>query len=1078
MHLIREDEVSDGLIADVLARDCVLWLTSEQFADATEVERLVDLTNGPWRAVFVESASAEFAGALAAKSQTFDSADAAGAFTHLIASDPLALQLQRRAKPIFFLNGRLDRDGTEAANLSRRSAERRRLNMTARLRNLEPRRVVVVGTVPDKAIEDLVDLWDAEFRALLTFAVDDESFPQTADIELAEIKGLSVVHWVDKSPADFAQELLQRLSSLTAASSILAAVQFPGAPLLTVDLLKAELAEQPIADLCDFVRVQDTLPVVPGDVREEEFRAFFTRGKFSWRPYAAGLPWMPDAAPERALLQALRDQLADPASSIQVLSVLSEAGAGGTTQARALALAAARAGFPALLVKQEAEMPTSLELTGFLFRATQEALRRAADLGLENAGEPVWVVVLDVQHGGRSHEELERLCSDLARSGRKAAILKVALASSPVELPESIPQQELVFVRHELDSSDVSDLGAHLNVFLKPYGKQKRPEEWLGFWKSHQPDIDVGIASFWIALEFWLAGFLPLGESIQGWVVRQFKALNGQTEVQRAILEIAALSIERRATPERLLALLSTPKLPWAVALDDARDESPGLGIVFGEAFPFGRVWAIAHDVLARYLINGVWNDRLLCSQLAIPFFEDTVALRLAMIAELSKRAALGEAFARPFAEGLATSVLKLDEQHGNAEFFKHWRMVLQILDSVPKVVRLTSRAFNHHLAISRRRVTQDDIFHLDRSEKRRLLQQASRDVEFALEQIEPSQEDESTLNLLNTLALICQDLADLERSAGNIEELARLLAKSDEITNRALKENPNNSYVLETAAKNQLRQGLASDDPSERIESAAKALSFVFQASRLDTAVSRKMKLGQLAAQALRVLRENDAVSAIDRLCAAGSPYGFIARAWSGLPVAAGEEAALALDSVDPEAAGEALRVLSASPERNWLLVRLMYDLVVIATPSDFQGQLRLLDELASTKGYQLSLQQVLERAVLLFIAGQHRQAVEEFKWLRPRVKESQVVVFVPQRLRWLLTPDRATRAVCTAQVVDSSAELRGMAKVREMGGAWAPFNPQEFGKSRMAPNEQFKCQVTFAAMGPFLKPVDQSHR
>jgi hypothetical protein len=179
----------------------------------------------------------------------------------------------------------------------------------------------------------------------------------------------------------------------------------------------------------------------------------------------------------------------------------------------------------------------------------------------------------------------------------------------------------------------------------------------------------------------------------------------------------------------------------------------------------------------------------------------------------------------------------------------------------------------------------------------------------------------------------------------------------------------------------------------------------------------------------------------------------------------------------VDAESAFSAIQVLRLAPERNWLLVRLLYDLTVIASPSDFAAQLRLLDELASTKGYQLSLQQVLERAVLLFSAGQHKQAVEEFKWLRPRVKEAQVVVFVPPRLRWLLTPDKSTRAVCTARVIDSSASARNMAQVRELGQAQAPFNPQEFGKSRMAPGEQIKCQVTFAAMGPFLKPVDGSH-
>lgn len=1078
MHMIRNSGVSDELISDILARDCVLWLTADTFPCATDLERLVELTTGPWRGVFVESTAADFGAVLATRSSAIDSVDAAGAFTHLIAADPMALQLQRRAKPIFFLNGRADRVGTEAANIPKRSADRRRLNMTAKLRELEPRRVVVVGERPDVAIDELVALWDVDFRSLLTIVTDDESFAQRVDSQLQGIGGLNVIHWIARRPSQFAEVLTARLKALATPSSLLAAVQLPGGSIVNVDLARAELVEQPISDLCEFVRLQDVLPVSPEDLREEEFRAFFTRGKLSWRPFAAGLPWVPDKAPEKDLLKALRSQLADAPGSVQVLSVLSEAGAGGTTQARALALAAARAGFPVLLVKQEAPVPAALELTGFLFRAVQETSKRAVELGLGDAGEPVWLIVLDVQHGGRAGDDLERLCGELTRSGRKVAILKVALATSPIELPESIPHHELIFVQHALDSNDVEDLGAHLNVYLRPHKKEKSRQEWLGFWRSHQPDLDVGVASFWIALEFWLSELLPLGESIQGWVVRQFKNLNGRPEIQRGLLEISALSIERRATPERLLALLSSPRVPWASALDAARAESPGLGLVHGEAFPYGRVWAIAHDVLARYLIDGVWNDRLLCEELGIPFLEDTVALRLALIAELSKRAALGEPFAKPFAVSLATSVLKLDEKYGNAEFFKHWRKVLEILESVPQIIRLTSRAFNHHLAISRRRVTQDDLFHLDKDEKRSLLVDAVRDVEFALDQIEPKQEDESTLNLLNTLALIYQDLAELERIGGSASDLASFLAKSDATTNRALKENPNNSFVLETAAKNQLRQGLASSDSSERIESAAKALSFVFQASRLDTAASRKMKLGQLAAQALRVLRNDKAVAVINRLCAFGSPYGFIAKAWSELPVPEGEETALALDSVTPTAAESAIRILVTAPERNWLLVRLLYDLVVIATPANFQGQLRLLDELASTQGYQLSLQQVLERAVLLFIAGQHRQAVEEFRWLRPRVKESQVVVFVPSRLRWLTTPDRTTRAICTAQVVDSSAQGRGMAKVRELGDAWAPFNPQEFGKSRMAPNEQFKCQVTFAAMGPFLKPVDQSLR
>lgn len=1077
MHTIRYDGVSQELLSDIVARDCVLWLTASAISDKN-IDQMVSLTDAPWRAVLVESTDARFAGTLAARSQSLSSLDSSGAFTHLIASDPSALQLQRRAKPLFFLNGRSDRSGTESNALPRRSADRRRLNMTARLRELEPRRVIVVGANNDSAIEDLLSLWETEFRSLLSFVTDDIGFQKQCDGQLSEFAGLNVLQWIVKPAEEFAAALLSRLEEVARPSALTVSVQVTGGTKLEVDLAKAELAEQPISDMCEFVLVRDTLPVSAEDLREPEIHGFFTRGVQSWRPFAAGLPWVSDSKAERSLLAALHDQLAEGGASVQVLSIISEPGAGGTTQARVLALAAARAGFPTLLIKQESSMPSPLELTGFLFRSTQEVLHLAAASGLADCGEPVWLLVLDVQHGGRSSDELERLCSELIRSGRKVAILKVALDSFPPELPESIPLRELMSVAHELSEDDVQHLGHHLNRFLRLHDKQKSPAEWVGFWTQHRPDIGHGVASFWIALEFWLAGFLALGESIQGWVTKQFKELSGPPDVQKAILEIAALAIERKSTPERLLELLQGPRLPWAIALEGARSDAPGLGLIQGESFPYGRVWAIGHDVLARYLVNGVWNDRLLCERIGIRLFEDSVALRLDLISKITQRSSAGDEFARPFMIALATTVLKLDEQNGNAEFFKHWRKVLEILEGVPSNVRRSSRAFNHHLAISRRRVTQGDLFLLDATEKKGLLLRAAEDIEFSLDGIEPTKDDESALNLLNTLALVYQDLADIARQEGEASELARLLEKADEITNRALKENPNNSYVLETAAKNQLRQGLNAENRAERIEAAARALSFVFQASRLDTAATRRMKLGDLAGRALKVLRENDAGKEIDRLCDLGSAYGFIAKAWAGLPLSESDEASLVLEAINPESAASALKVLEQSPGRNWLLVRLMYDLVVIASPEAYLSQLRLLDELDATRGYQLSLQQNLERAVLLFIAGQHKQAVEEYNWLRPKVKESQAVVFVPTRLRWLPSPDKTSRAVCSAKVVDSSSTARSMAQVRELGGALAPFSPQEFGKSRMGPGEQFKCHVTFAAMGPFLKPIEGGNR
>lgn len=1074
MHLIQSEVLANDVISDILARDCVLWITTKELQSDSDIDILLHLIDAPWRAVFIESSSGYFGRALAENAQKAVAPSITNGFSHLIASDPLSLTLQRHSKPLFFLNGREDLPGLESDKLSTRSTDRRRLNMTARLRDLEPRRVIVIGENPDLALDELSDLWNDEFRSYISIVSTDKIDMKRSIENFSVSTNIKFINWITVTVREFSKKLSARLDSLIATSNIFVNVKLPGDLYIEVDLKKAEFSEAPLQDLCDFIKISDTLPLLPEDLKEDEFELFFSRRGVGWRSYAAGLPWIPDLAPQKKFLKGLENQLADVPGSVHVYSIVSETGAGGTTQARMLAFVAARAGFPTFVLKQESQLPNAIELTSFFFRALREVSNQALGAGHIEVGEPVWVLVLDVQHAEKSSDELERLCGEFMRSGRKLSIVKVTAPNRPLDLPKSIPNTELAFIRHSLEVDQVSHLGKHLNSFLCRFGKDKTDDEWRRFWKAHSPELNSGVASFWITLDFWLRGFLDIGVSVQSWIMTQFKALSS-TEIQHAIMEIASLAIERKATPERLLSPQVTPNYPWSYTLGSVCSESPGLGLMEGESFQNGRVWVIAHDLLARYLINGIWNDRLLCEKLNLPLYEDSIALRLAMIAKLAARTAIGETHSRSFAVSLAMNILKLDETSGNPEFFKHWNTVLSILDNVPQEVKHSSRSFNHHLAISKRRVTQDDLFQIDDNAKKSLLNKAAISVEFALDNIDPMPEDETNLNLLNTLSLIYQDLSEIERTNGEPKKLALLMDKCNEVTNRALNENPNSPYVLETVAKNLLRQGMAGQNSDERIESAAKALSFVFQASQLDSAYTRRMKLGQLAAQALKILRDDKAVTKIDNLCARGVSYGYIAKAWRSLPIST-SQASLLLDDIDAELATPAIEILRSSPARDWLLVRILYDLVVIAEPKNYQEQLHLLDELSGTKGYQLSLQQVLERAILLMIAGQHKQADAEFKWLRPKVKESQISVFVPNRLRWLVSSENMMRVICTGQVVDSAASVRGMARVKELSNIWAPYNPQEFGKSRMGPNENFKCQVTFGAMGPFLKPVENT--
>jgi hypothetical protein len=1076
MQILYTNQAGEDVLGDLLSGDCVLWMTDRLIDEGQILESYSHLVRAPWRTVYIESASQEFARAIAGDVEDWISSPLS-TIRHLIASDPTDIILPRRSLPIFFLDGREDLPNGESASLSKKSSMRRRLNMVAQLKGIEARRVIIVGSNPMSAIDELVDLWGTEFRALIT--VVSEKVTQTAEVQksIEENTDLVAINWINQAPEDFARSLYERATVVGQDSSIWIKCQLPDGSLQDFDLGRAELAESALADVCDFIKVKDTLPLAPQDLVEDEFKGFFTRAEPLWRSYSAGLPWIPNPEIKAPLINGLKASLQNPEGSIRIFSIASEPGAGGTTLARAFAFDAAKAGFPVLLAKQRSDVPTALELSSFMFRAIsgmQDAFKNVSDVG-----EPAWLVVLDVGHLDGA-EDLWRFVADLARSRRKIVLLKVTNAESPLQPPKHIDHTELAYVNHDLTLKNVESLGAHLNIFLRKAGEEKSQSEWRSFWESHRPDVDTGVASFWIALEFWLAGYLELGESIQEWALKQFRNFAASNETKRGILEIAALSVERRALPERLLLPLQQPRVPWYQVLDEARHSSPGLGLVQAQSVPYGRVWAIAHDVLARYLINAVWNDRTLCQQLDVDGAEDPVALRLSLISKIAERPAIGELFARPLAIALAAHVLKLDEKSGNGEFFPYWRRVLSILETVPDSVAKTSRTFNHHLAISRRRVTQGEIFQIDNVEKKALLLRAVKEVTFALEGIHETPDDETDLNLLNTLALLYQELAGVERvSDGDRIRILEYLIKSDEMTRRALRQNPNNPYVLETAAKNLLRQEFDGDE-KVMVQAAAEALSYVFKASALESAHSRKLQLSKLALEALKVLKSPSAVKVISDLCQQGNSFGYVAKAWVMLPNFGSDGDMISWESVTPQLATDALEILRQSPERDWLLVQLQYDLEVLANPLEFARQLALLDELSNTSGFRLSLQQRLERSVLLHQQGRHKPATVEFTSVRRDAQGmGQTILVVPDRLRWLLTPDRTRRAVCNARVVDSSSG-RPTAQVTELAGTRAPFTPQEFSKQRMGPREVFKCQVNFSAMGPFLKPnlVDSSHR
>ena len=1070
---LKHSNLPDDALFDVLNRDAALWVSASIDHSQAGLEWLARLMLLPWKLVLCESSSDDLVSVLNDLASESNALSLQRGFLHLIGADPATRQLPLRALPVYLLNGYDGAsDRAESSRLTGMAAQRRRLNMIERLQSAAPKRVIWVGENLLPVMVQVEELWHSDFRSLLTFVTPMEGSAEELEKHFESLADLSSISVVSASIKDFAQDVVDRTSVLLPDASVVLRIRDGEGRISEVDVTQAELPEQPIIEHFEIIRSRDLRRLTESDLTIDDLDNFFGRENHSWRPFAAGLPWVHDSSCSKRLFNALEACARDGQDANKVLYVISEPGAGGTTLARRLAFEAALAGYPTIIAKPHVYEPDSTEVVSFLNRvraiiAAKEAVS-GTDMPDSDMKDTPWLLVFDRDQWDGQEQQIGNFLSEVSRSGRSVLVLKVLGQFVPEGIP---PGHEIASLTHELDRDQVIRLGTHLNKYLKPFGRGKKESEWERFWEQHKPDIDTSIAAFWVTLDFWLRGLIDLGESVQGWLLNQFKQGPFGNDVRTILLEIAALTIERRSVPEHLLRLPESTLQPLSVVLENIRMEFPALALI-RQMTSDGRFWAIAHDVLGRYLINACYHDRPLMKSLGLQNIQSPTELRLHLIGCLTRRTEIGESRFHLYAVQFAVKTLKLDEE-GNAEFFQFWREVLDILEAFPQSVRDTSRAFNHHVAISRRRVAKSELFDCSVNEKRSQIQKAINQIEFAL-RLDEVYGGESNLNLYNSLALAYQDMAALELTeGGNPESVAALRAKANEATLNALRESPMNSYVLETAAKNLIQQ--ARLDNSVKISSAAESLGYVFQAAKLESSSSRQFQLGRLANEALVLLRGADAGPEIEKMRAAGNAMGFLAAAWLELTRGQTHIGTASEDEFSEADAKRALDVLAVAP-RHWLVVRLQYDIVCFLAPGAFEDQLQLLDELISMAAYRLPMQLRLNRAILLHIVGRHSDANLTFRELRGDIKAGNEMVTVPENLRWLVGKDGISRRVCLARVVDNIG-YRPTAQVTELKNAQVPFIPQDFGGKRMPPGMSFKCHITFGAMGPFIKPPVQPH-
>ncbi|MBI3757985.1 MAG: hypothetical protein HY267_08410 [Deltaproteobacteria bacterium] len=764
--------------------------------------------------------------------------------------------------------------------------------------------------------------------------------------------------------------------------------------------------------------------------------------------------------------------------------IASESGAGGTTFARALAWECALQGYPVLLARPFPFVPDALPLTNFLTRVqnTVESLTLSgeASSGLRDAQsesgtrryEAPWIIVFDSLHWQYRDTELVRFRNELERSGRPICLLVVTGPYFSLEFFENAVFKKLVELNHAIDLDEARRLGEHLNQFLRTYGKQRERWQWDRFYEDHTVRYLEGTAAFWVALSFWIQGQYDLSESIQEWMYRCFKQSAQDNLVKEAILRIAALSSERLPLPD---VLLPTAKGQWPVSqlLMDSRPRLGALGLVRITS-DGGKYWALAHDILGRFLINALFYDFKEREALGFQEAKDAEHLRFLLLRRLSQEPILGEIAYRAIGEDFATSIFKIDPDHGHGSFLPIWREVLAALDEMPRSLRDTSRLFRHHCAVSRRRIAklEEKFYGVTLDEQIVLLNRAIEDIKYALDFIEYTPGSEANLNLFNSLANAYFDLAEAEGKKGSPRErLVELRNLASEATRRAYSENPTNSYVIETYVKNLLQEArLYSDRP---VAQCVEALGILFSALASNEAAYRAAQLGSLADQAMRILLDNSP-EAIEE-AEPKNATDVLVQAWKVLADGRhGPEMALSdLPQVNRE---RALQKLAHPAGRgNLQVIRFTYDLTCLNAPMAFKEQLELVEQLSASE-YRFTPQLRLEYAILLFQNARPQEGDKVFRFLRQLWRQSEHSVQVPERLRWLRSVDGNLQTVHA--IAGSDHGIRPAARVQEFGSTYVPLRPQEFSFRTLTPGQRFSCHVSFGHNGPFLRPLTAGPR
>lgn len=1058
---IRLDNLPTPLLNHLDARDAAVWVL-EPFVTEAGGSAVAELLRLPWRLVLSESSDPALLTELGRSEETTDPLVRRRGFVQLVDTIPAEVILPPRCLPIYLLNGR--NQGPTTGGLA---ALTRRLTMLDALRRLDVKELVVLAGGGIALPADLAELWQDGLRTIVTIVSDAPTAAAEVEAWRAARPSGTTAAYIPVGASLFCRDLVARYLSGQAGDRISLRIRDRRGEAQRLDITGLDDPEHPLLANYELLQEGDLRYLQPADLTVEEGQGFFRDASASWRPYAAGMPWQRDETAWHKLRVLLRRLDSDGSAANRVAYICAESGAGGTTLMRMLAWTAAEEGYPTLIAGAAPFAPKALPIANFLTRIITARPVGELDPERERRYEAPSLLVFDRMHWEGRSDELRNFLRELEKSGRSACVLMVTGPYLGLDFLESARFTQLAQLSHEVPMDDAIALGRHLNRFLAPYGPIRTESEWRSFYEASSVQAERGIAAFWIALSFWLQRQFDMKETIQAWIYRQFKEKIQDFEVRAAILDIAAFSTERRPLPEAMLP----PTTDWPISqkIEDLRRDVAALGLV-RISRDGDRYWAMAHDIIGRYLLTAIFYDPLGRDAAGLADATNPEHLRFLLLRRLSALPAMGHAVNRVIAEEFASSIFKIDPDHGHATFVQFWREALQALDEMPNSLRATSRSFLHHSAISRRRIAKETaLFPMDSAERVGLLERAVKDIRYALDNIPITPDAESDINLYNSLAHAYQDLADEEATRGaGASRVAELRAMSRDATQRAYRANPDNSFVIETYARSLISDARAM--PETAVEKAVEVLNIVYAAMERDRSGQRRFNLGKLADSAMTLLLEG-----FPHLSVTKEPTNEIealTQAIRALATGVERSKVMGLDSFPLMNRLCAAKLLDNPLLRgNPQAVRLRYTLRCLDAPHDFRGQLELLQSLQGG-GSVFSPQMQLELALLLQQCDRHHEAERLFRDLRRLWHEGEHYVEVPDRLRWLMTLDGQAQRQVTARIMPRT-EHRRAARVSEMQDTDVLFRPQEFGQQELRPGAVIRGYISFGHNGPFLRPT-----